>query len=88
MPVRVCPLVSICMCVRARVCTELFQMILCISAPPLPCPVMSQPQPVCVSVHAMETENKYCIVTGDRKIAAKVISYKAIKVLSHVKFLL
>lgn len=84
------------------VCTKLFQMILCISAPPLPCPVMSQAQPVCmcmcvvylcvcvrdVSVHAMETENKYCAVRGGRKIAAKAISYEAIKVISHVQFLL
>lgn len=33
-----------------------------------------------VSVHAMETENKYCVVRG-RKIAAKAISYEAIKVM-------
>lgn len=41
--VRACPSVSICMCLFACVSRRLFQMMCCISAPPLPSPVMSQP---------------------------------------------
>ena len=43
-----------------------------------------------VSVHAMETENKYCAVRGGggRKIVAKAIYCEAIEVISHVQLLL
>lgn len=45
-----CVSFTINMHVFVRVCSKLFQMICCISAPPLHCRVMSQPQPACMCI--------------------------------------